>query len=112
MRIDGKLHGECAVFGVGLNAQEAAGIAYADFLAAILLYMPLSRYGTGIDRGENLIVNQMDLDEIRQQAGVDSLGCVSIKGLKQACAKCAPSFCTACFSGNGEAICANKDIFE
>ncbi|MDR0315512.1 MAG: amidophosphoribosyltransferase [Treponema sp.] len=69
-------------------------------------------YGTDIDSEENLIANQVSLDEIRQKIGADSLGYISIEGLKKACAKCELSFCTACFTGNGENERAKKDVFE
>ena len=76
-------------------------------------------YGTDIDSEENLIANNMSLDDICRKIGADSLGYISIKGLKTACAECSLPFCTACFSGNrangghhkfGEYL--KKDIFE
>lgn len=69
-------------------------------------------YGTDIDSEENLIANQMDIDEIRRKIGADSLGYISIEGLKRACAKCMLPFCTSCFTGHGENTCRRKDIFE
>jgi amidophosphoribosyltransferase len=54
-------------------------------------------YGTDIDKEENLIANKMSIEEIKQSIGADSLGYISIKGLKQACGKCDLAFCTACF---------------
>jgi amidophosphoribosyltransferase len=75
-------------------------------------------YGTDIDSEENLIANNMSLDEICHKIGADSLGYISIDGLKNACAQCARSFCTACFSGNsaadgsGEIPRARKNVFE
>ena len=59
-------------------------------------------YGTDIDREENLLANKMDLDEICRMIGADSLGYLSMGGLKRACAKCALPFCSDCFSGRGE----------
>ena len=58
-------------------------------------------YGTDIDSEENLIANRLDIDEIRRQIGADSLGYISIGGLKNACGGCPSEFCTACFTGNG-----------
>ncbi len=58
------------------------------------------QYGTDIDSEENLIANKMDFDEICQQIGADSLGFISIEGLKNACSGCSLSFCTNCFTGN------------
>ena len=69
-------------------------------------------YGTDIDSEENLIANRMGLGEIREKIGADSLGYISINGLKQACGKCALDFCTACFTGNRSPRRAKKDVFE
>jgi amidophosphoribosyltransferase len=69
-------------------------------------------YGTDIDNEENLIANKMSIDEICRKIGADSLGYISIEGLKKACAQCALPFCTACFTGNGETERAKKNILE
>jgi amidophosphoribosyltransferase len=69
-------------------------------------------YGTDIDSEENLIANKMELEQIGHKIGADSLGYISIEGLKQACEGCALSFCTACFTGNGEYVRAKKDVLE
>ena len=70
------------------------------------------QYGTDIDNEENLIANNMSLDKICSKIGADSLGYISIEGLKRACAKYKPSFCSVCFTGDGEAAHMKKDIFE
>ena len=57
-------------------------------------------YGTDIDSEENLIANRMTLDEICRKIGADSLGYISVEGLKKACGKCKQSFCSACFTGH------------
>ena len=69
-------------------------------------------YGTDIDSEENLIANRMSLDKICGKIGADSLGYISIEGLKRACAKSALPFCTACFTGNSGSDDVKKDIFE
>ena len=69
-------------------------------------------YGTDIDNEEKLIANKMTLDEICRKIGADSLGYISITGLKKACEKCALPFCTACFTGNSVSARERKDIFE
>ena len=56
-------------------------------------------FGTDIDSEENLIANQLELDAICRRIGADSLGFISIDGLKQACEGCGLSFCTGCFTG-------------
>ena len=69
-------------------------------------------YGTDIDDEDNLIANKMSIDEICRSIGADSLGYISIKGLKMACGKCALPFCTACFTGNDTAAYEKKSVFE
>ena len=56
-------------------------------------------FGTDIDSEENLIANQLTLDGICRKIGADSLGYISIDGLKKACTGCELSFCTGCFDG-------------
>ena len=56
-------------------------------------------FGTDIDSEENLIANKMSIPEICQHIGADSLGYISIKGLKEACHTSRARFCTGCFSG-------------
>ncbi len=58
-------------------------------------------FGTDIDSQENLIANQMDLDGICKKIGADSLGFISIKGLKEASKNSHARFCTTCFTGDG-----------
>jgi len=57
-------------------------------------------YGTDIDNEENLIANNMEIESIKNKIGADSLGYISIAGLKLACKKCNLGFCTRCFTGN------------
>lgn len=69
-------------------------------------------YGTDIDSEENLIANQISIEEIRQKIGADSLGYISLHGLKKSCNKSSCSFCTACFTGDTISSDATKDILE
>ncbi len=59
-------------------------------------------YGTDIDRADRLIANAMSIEEIGRKIGADSLGYISLDGLKQACGGCRRPFCTACFTGHAE----------
>jgi amidophosphoribosyltransferase len=68
-------------------------------------------YGTDIEGEENLIANKMSLEAFRRQMNADSLGYISIGGLKRACGKCTLAFCTACFTG-GRSERVKKDVFE
>jgi glutamine phosphoribosylpyrophosphate amidotransferase len=67
-------------------------------------------YGTDIGSEKNLIANKMSVEEIRQKFGADSLGYISMEGLKKACEKSALPFCDACFSGDRVAMHTEKDI--
>ncbi len=69
-------------------------------------------YGTDIDNEENLIANQMNIEDICKKVGADSLGYISIDGLKNACHKCKVSFCTSCFSTSGEKKTLRKNELE
>ena len=69
-------------------------------------------FGTDIGSEDNLIANQMDLDAICRKTGADSLGYISIDGLKAACTGCARGFCTACFTGSRQGAITPKDLLE
>lgn len=69
-------------------------------------------YGTDIDSPENLIANNMSIDEICRQIGADSLGYISIEGLKKACNKCRLDFCTGCFTGHKNMVSSCKQDLE
>lgn len=69
-------------------------------------------YGTDIDNEENLIANKFEINAICRRIGADSLGYISIEGLKRACGKCVLPFCTGCFTGNGKSAGANKNKLE
>ena len=57
-------------------------------------------FGTDIDDEEKLIANKMSVDEIAKFIGADSLGYISIEGVKQACSGCSLGLCTGCFDGD------------
>ena len=56
----------------------------------------------GIDIGDksNLIANHMTVEEIAKVIGVDSLGYLSLDGLREACSDCNIDFCDGCFTGD------------
>jgi amidophosphoribosyltransferase len=71
------------------------------------------QYGTDIDDEEALIANNLSIDGIRRKIGADTLGYISIDGVRAACAKCLNSFCDKCFTGSGEEAGRNrKNVFE
>jgi len=61
-------------------------------------FINVCHFGTDVDDKEKLIANQMNLNEICKKIGADSLGYISIEGLKKSCGKCVLPLCTACFS--------------
>ncbi len=69
-------------------------------------------YGTDIDSPDNLIANKMTIQEICSLIGADSLGYISIDGLKEACRECELGFCTACFTGHRCNILGKKQDLE
>lgn len=57
-------------------------------------------FGTDIDSKENLIACRMTNDEICKEIGCDTLGYLSIDGVKNIAKEASCDFCTGCFSGD------------
>ncbi|MCL2071952.1 MAG: amidophosphoribosyltransferase, partial [Oscillospiraceae bacterium] len=95
-----------------VKALKNAGAAEVHMRVSSPPFSHTCHYGTDIDSAENLIANKMSLDEIRKKIGADSLGYISMGGLINACKKCNLSFCTSCFTGNGDCSRDKKNIFE
>lgn len=57
-------------------------------------------FGTDIGDEEKLIANRLSLEEIRAQTGADTLGYISVEGLRSACAGARLELCDACFTGD------------
>ncbi|MBI4519785.1 MAG: amidophosphoribosyltransferase [Gemmatimonadetes bacterium] len=56
-------------------------------------------YGIDMPTREELVGARLSVDQIREHLGVDSLGYLSLEGMKGAVAEYGP-FCDACFSGD------------
>ncbi len=56
-------------------------------------------YGTDIDSKENLIACQMGKEEICRVIGADSLGYLSVDGVRRIAAGTNCDFCCGCFTG-------------
>ena len=56
-------------------------------------------FGTDIDSKENLIANKHSIEEIAEIIGADSLGFLSVDGVKRIAEDAGCGFCTGCFSG-------------
>ena len=57
-------------------------------------------FGTDISSKNNLIAREMDLEQIRRHLDVDSLGYLSIEGVRSIAGNSRLGICDACFSGN------------
>jgi len=95
-----------------VKSLKSAGAAEVHLRISSPPFRRACYYGTDIDSEENLIANRMSLDEIRGDIGADSLGYISLEGLKRACGQCALPFCTACFAENGAGTPAGETITE
>ena len=72
-------------------------------------------YGTDIDSCENLIACQMSLSEIAKEIGADSLGYLSVDGVRSIAEQSGCDFCTGCFTGEYPAAVpkiSDKSEFE
>ncbi|MGN0621762.1 MAG: amidophosphoribosyltransferase [Porcipelethomonas sp.] len=56
-------------------------------------------FGTDIDSKENLIACKMPISEIAKKIGADSLGYLSVDGVKRIAEGANCNFCTGCFTG-------------
>lgn len=56
-------------------------------------------YGIDMPTKDELLASQLSVDGIRQHLGVDSIGYLSLEGMKTAVAEFGP-YCDACFTGN------------
>jgi len=56
-------------------------------------------FGTDIDDKDKLIACKMSIEEIGKQIGVDSLGYLSVDGIKRIAEGAHCDFCTGCFTG-------------
>lgn len=95
-----------------VNTLKNAGAAEVHMRVSSPPFRHTCYYGTDIDDAKNLIANKMSHEEICKKIGADSLGYISLTGLKKACGKCRLSFCTACFSGHKHVQPVKKQSLE
>ena len=91
-----------------VRSLKAAGAKEVHLRISSPPFIYTCRYGTDINNVEALIAYRMSLEEICREIGADSLGYISIEGLKRSCNKCAVSLCSVCFTGNDENPIANN----
>ena len=56
-------------------------------------------FGTDIDSKDKLIACRLDLKGISEEIGVDSLGYLSVEGVKSLAPEAKCGFCVGCFTG-------------
>ena len=95
-----------------VRSLKNAGAVAVHLLISSPPFRYACHYGTDIDDEKNLIANKTDIEGICRQIGADSLGYISINGLKNACGQCALPFCTACFTGNTALSYRQKSVLE
>ncbi len=79
---------------------RAAGAAEVHFRLASAPITGPCYYGIDTPTKSELIAATHSLDEIRRHLGVDSLGYLSLDGMRRAAGGDSMEFCDACFSGN------------
>lgn len=76
-----------------------AGAAEVHFLSSAPMFLYPCYFGTDIDSRDKLIAANHTIPEMEEMLGVDSLGFLSVEGVKQIAEGCKLEFCTGCFSG-------------
>lgn len=89
-----------------------AGAKEVHFRVSSPPFLHTCLYGTDIDREENLIANRLSLNGICKRIGADSLGYISVHGLKEVCSPSKRRFCTRCFTGYPEETVQRKEDLE
>ncbi|WP_367925694.1 amidophosphoribosyltransferase [uncultured Ruthenibacterium sp.] len=76
-----------------------AGATEVHFLSSAPEFLYPCYFGVDVDSRENLIAANHSLEEMREILGVDSLGFLSVDGVKKIAEGCKLGLCTGCFTG-------------
>ena len=76
-----------------------AGAAEVHFLSSAPMFLYPCYFGTDIDSRDKLIAANHTISEMEEMLGVDSLGFLSVEGVRQIAEGCRLDFCVGCFSG-------------
>lgn len=82
-----------------VNLLREAGTREVHFRVSCPPFTNPCYFGTDIDNKENLIACKYTIPEICHQIGADSLGYLSIEGVKSIAKDAGCEFCVGCFSG-------------
>lgn len=77
-----------------------AGATQVHFLSSAPKFLYPCYFGIDVDSRENLFAANHTEEEMRQILNVDSLGFLSVEGVRKIAQGCRLGFCTACFSGD------------
>ncbi len=69
-------------------------------------------YGTDVDDEMSLVANKMSIEEICKDIGANSLGYISVQGVKNCCKESCVPFCTNCFTGDNKVLGNHKGVLE
>jgi len=69
------------------------------FLSSAPEFLYPCYFGVDVDSRENLIAANHTLEEMQEILGVDSLGFLSVEGVKNIAEGCGLGLCTGCFTG-------------
>ena len=97
-----------------VSAMRRAGAKEVHLRISSPPFTHTCHFGTDIGDEENLIANRLTLREIEAQTGADTLGYISLEGLRQACRGSRLPLCDGCFTGRYATPVegAGKDVFE
>ena len=76
-----------------------AGATQVHFLSSAPEFLYPCYFGVDVDSRENLIAANHTLEEMQEILGVDSLGFLSVEGVKNIAEGCRLGLCTGCFTG-------------
>ena len=76
-----------------------AGATEVHFLSSAPKFLYPCYFGVDVDSRKNLIAANYTTEEIRDMLGVDSLGFLSVDGVKKIAEGCKLGLCTGCFTG-------------
>ena len=76
-----------------------AGATQVHFLSSAPMFLYPCYFGVDVDSRDNLIAANHSLEEMTGILGVDSLGFLSVEGVKRIAEGCTCGVCTGCFTG-------------
>ena len=97
-----------------VSAMRRAGAREVHLRISSPPFTHTCHFGTDIGDEENLIANRLTLREIEAQTGADTLGYISLEGLREACRGSRLPLCDGCFTGRYATPVegTGKDVFE